>query len=180
VSPSGRLPVTFERHEEDNAAHDSYYPEGDAKHIVYKEGVFLGYRGYERSGKKPLFPFGYGLSYTTFAYRNLSVAPGASGGSFPVSFDVTNTGKREGADVAQVYIADKHAKVPRPAKELKGFVKVVLRPGETRRVTVTLDNRAFSYYDVAAKQWRAEPGDYEILVGRSAEQIEVRGKVTLP
>ena len=176
VNPSGRLPVTFERHEEDNPTHDSYYPEDDGKRVVYKEGIFVGYRGYERSGKMPLFPFGYGLSYTTFAYRNLSVA---SEGNFSVSFDVTNTGKREGAEVAQLYVGDKHAKLPRPAKELKGFVKVNLRPGETRRVTVTLDRRALSYYDVNSKQWRAEPGEFEVLVGRSAEQIELRGKLTL-
>ncbi len=176
VNPSGRLPVTFERHEEDNPTHDSYYPEDDGKRVVYKEGIFVGYRGYERSGKMPLFPFGYGLSYTTFAYRNLSVA---SEGNFRVSFDVTNTGKREGAEVAQLYVGDKHAKVLRPAKELKGFVKVNLRPGETRRVTVTLDRRALSYYDVNSKQWRAEPGEFEVLVGRSAEQIELKGKLTL-
>src|SRR3970282_655358 len=141
VNPSGRLPVTFERHEEDNPTHDSYYPEDDGKRVVYKEGIFVGYRGYERSGKMPLFPFGYGLSYTTVAYRNLSVA---SEGNFSVSFDVANIGKREGAEVAQLYVGDKHAKLPRPAKELKGFVKVNLRPGETRRVTVTLDRRAVS------------------------------------
>ncbi len=179
VNPSGRLPVTFERHEEDNPTHDSYYPEDGGNRIVYKEGIFIGYRGYEGSGKKPLFPFGYGLSYTTFAYRNLSVAPAVSEGNFSVSFDVTNTGKRAGADVAQVYVGDKHAKVPRPAKELKGFVKVNLRPGETRRVTVTLDGRALSYYDVNSKQWRADPGEFEVLVGPSAEQIELRGKLTL-
>jgi beta-glucosidase len=179
VNPSGRLPVTFEQHEEDNPTHDSYYPEDGGKHIVYKEGVFIGYRGYERSGKKPLFPFGYGLSYTTFAYRNLSIASASSEDKFQVSFDVTNTGKREGAEVAQVYVGDKHAKVPRPAKELKGFVKVNLRPGETRRVTVTLDSRALSYFDVNSKQWRAEPGEFEVLVGRSAEQIELKGKLTL-
>jgi beta-glucosidase len=179
VNPSGRLPVTFEQHEEDNPTHDSYYPEDGGKHIVYKEGVFIGYRGYERSGKKPLFPFGYGLSYATFAYRNLSIASASSEDKFQVSFDVTNTGKREGAEVAQVYVGDKHAKVPRPAKELKGFVKVNLRPGETRRVTVTLDSRALSYFDVNSKQWRAEPGEFEVLVGRSAEQIELKGKLTL-
>jgi len=179
VNPSGRLPVTFERRWEDNPVHDSYYPEAGTNRILYKEGLFVGYRGYDHSGKKPLFPFGYGLSYTAFAYRNLSVVPTAPEGNFSVSFDVTNTGKREGAEVAQVYVGDKHAKVPRPAKELKGFVKVNLRPGETRRVTVTLDRRALSYYDVSSKQWRAEPGKFEVFVGRSAEQIELEGKLTL-
>lgn len=179
VNPSGRLPVTFERNWEDNPGHASYYPGVGTNRVVYEEGVFVGYRGYERGGKKPLFPFGHGLSYTTFAYRNLSVTPAAPDGNFRVSFDVTNTGKREGAEVAQLYIGDNHAKVPRPVKELKAFLKVNLRPGETRRVTVTVDARALSYYDVNAKQWRAEAGEFALLVGRSVEQIELKGKLTL-
>jgi beta-glucosidase len=188
VNPSGRLPVTFARRWEDSPVHDSYYPAADTKRVEYREGIFVGYRGYEHSGTKPLFPFGYGLSYTTFKYSNLSVKPvigGASNGDssgprYEVSFEVQNTGRREGADVAQVYIGDTHAKVARPAKELKGFTKVNLRPGEKRRVSVLLDTRALSYYDADAKQWRAEPGDFDVLVGRSSEQIELRGKLTLP
>jgi len=186
VNPSGHLPITLERRWEDNPAHTSYYPVTvDTKRVEYKEGVFVGYRGYERNNTKPLFPFGHGMSYTTFQYSNLSVKPATSGAAssagplYEVSFEVQNTGSREGADVAQVYVGDTHAKVPRPAKELKGFAKVNLRPGETRRLVVPLDARAFSYYDVAAKQWRAEPGDFEVLVGRSSEQIELRGKLTL-
>ena len=182
VNPSGRLPVTFERRWEDNPVHDSYYPEAGTKRVVYKEGVFVGYRGYEHNGTKPLFPFGFGLSYTTFAYSNLSVKPlsnSESGPRYEVSFDVKNTGTREGADVAQVYVGDTQTKVPRPAKELKGFVKVNLRPGETRKVSVILDKRGLSYYDVDAKQWRAAPGDFKVFVGRSSEQIELRGKLTL-
>src|SRR2546423_3600152 len=101
VNPSGRLPVTFERRWEDNPAHESYYPAAGAKRVEYKEGVFVGYRGYEHAGTKPLFPFGYGLSYTTFQYGNLTVKPaagvGASGPRYEVSFDVKNTGRREGA-----------------------------------------------------------------------------------
>jgi beta-glucosidase len=178
VNPSGRLPVTLERRWEDNPVHASYYPEGDTKRVVYKEGVFVGYRGYEKAGVRPLFPFGHGLSYTTFSYGNLSVRP-AAGGLYEVSFDVKNTGGREGADVAQVYVTPAASKVARPAKELKGFAKVSLRPGETRRVSVTLDRRAFSYYDADAKNWRAEPGDYGVLVGRSSERIELKGKITL-
>jgi beta-glucosidase len=92
---------------------------------------------------------------------------------------VKNTGSNQGADVAQVYVGDTHAKVPRPIKELKGFTKVSLRAGETKRVTVPLDGRALSYYDANGKQWRADAGDFEVLVGRSAEQIELRGKITL-
>jgi beta-glucosidase len=183
VNPSGRLPITFERRWEDNPAHDSYYPADDTKQVVYKEGVFVGYRGYEKNNTKPLFPFGHGLSYTTFRYSNLTVRPAGGGASnaplYEVSFDVRNTGTREGADVAQVYVGDTHSKVARPAKELKGFSKVNLKPGETRRVTVTLDARAFAYYDADAKRWRTDPGDFDILVGRSSQQIELRGKVTL-
>jgi len=185
VNPSGRLPVTFERRWEDNPAHDSYYPDASTNRIAYKEGVFIGYRGYEHNGMKPLFPFGYGLSYTTFRYNNLNVTQAdTKSGSLSswtclVSFDVTNTGRRQGAEVAQVYVADTHSKTPRSAKELKGFVKVNLRAGETRRVTVTLDRRAFSYYDINLKQWRVEPDNFDILVGSSVEQILLKGRVAL-
>ncbi len=177
VNPSGRLPATFERRLEDNPA--NYYPQPGTKRVVYGEGVFVGYRGYERAGVRPLFPFGHGLSYTTFKYDNLSVKP-ARAGTFEVSFDVKNTGERVGGEVAQVYVTPASAPVPRPTKELKGFSKVFLRPGETKRVSVTLDARSFSFYDVNSKTWRAEPGDYGVLVGRSSEQIELRGKATLP
>ncbi|MDT5262972.1 MAG: beta-glucosidase, partial [Acidobacteriota bacterium] len=143
----------------------------------------VGYRGYEKNNTKPLFAFGHGLSYTTFKYSNLKVSPVAGsateGSRYEVSFDVKNTGTREGADVAQVYVGDSHAKVPRPPKELKGFSKVSLRPGESRRVTITLDRRALSYYDVGAKAWRAEPGDFDVMVGRSSAEIELRGKLKL-
>jgi beta-glucosidase len=184
VNPSGRLPVTFERRWEDNPAHDSYYPEPGTKRVVYKEGVFSGYRGFDQAGTAPLFPFGYGLSYTTFAYRNLSVRKAAakeptSSWQVEVQFDVTNTGKREGADVPQVYVGSQGSPVPRPAKELKGFAKVNLRPGETKRVTVLLDPRAFSFYDVKARQWRADPGQYQVFVGRSEAAIELQGTFTL-
>src|SRR5437899_2291770 len=185
VNPSGRLPVTFERRWEDNPTHDSYYPGASTNRITYKEGVFIGYRGYEHNGMKPLFPFGYGLSYTTFRYNNLNVTQAITKSGSPsswtclVSFDVTNTGRREGAEVAQVYVTDTHSKTPRPAKELKGFVKLNLHAGEKKRVTVTLDRRAFSYYDTNLKQWRAESGDFDILVGSSVEQILLKGKVAL-
>jgi beta-glucosidase len=96
-----------------------------------------------------------------------------------VSFDVTNTGQRAGTDVAQVYVGDAHAKVPRPPKELKGFARVELRPGETKTLTVSLAARAFTYYDEGARQWRADPGEFEVLVGRSSAQIELRGTVVL-
>jgi beta-glucosidase len=180
VNPSGHLPATFERKAEDNPTFANYYPEGDSKRVEYKEGIFVGYRGYEKNGTKPLFPFGYGLSYTTFKFSNLKVFPsGAPGVHYMVLFDVTNTGKREGATVAQVYVADTHASVPRPPKELKGFERVSLKPGETRTVSVTLDGRSFAYYDVAAKKWNIAPGEFGILVGDSSEEIPLRGSVTI-
>ncbi len=187
VNPSGRLPATFERRWEDNPVHDNYYPAAGTTRVIYKEGVFVGYRGYEHNNTKPLFPFGYGLSYTSFQYANVAIKPadasaksdGISAPLFQVSFDVTNTGSRAGADVAQVYVAEAHPKVPRPAKELKGFARIELKPGETKTSTVTLDGRAFSYYDADAKQWRADPGEFQILVGRSSQDIQLRGSLTL-
>ena len=139
-SPSGKLPATFERRWEDSAVYRSYYPTapsgqatGDKK-VIYSEGVFVGYRHFDQSGRKPLFPFGYGLSYTKFKLGALAVTPDALEGDAPitVAFDVTNAGHREGAEVVQVYVGDKHAPVPRPPKELKGFVKVSLAPGRNQ------------------------------------------------
>jgi beta-glucosidase len=178
-SPSGKLPLTMERRWEDNPAHDTYYPKGGDKKVVYSEGVFIGYRGYEKSGVKPLFPFGYGLSYTTFAYKNLTVSPASGDQQAVVHFDLTNTGSRAGAEVAEVYVGDRHSSVPRPLKELKGFAKVSLSPGETKQVTVNLDRRAFSYYDVKKHDWVVEPGDFDVYVGRSSAQIELTGKVAV-
>jgi len=178
-SPSGKLPATFERRWEDNPAHDTYYPKGGDRKVAYTEGVFIGYRGYEKSGVKPLFPFGYGLSYTTFAYGNLSVSPPSASGDVEVRFEVSNTGNRAGAEIAQVYVGDRHASIPRPAKELKGFAKVSLSPGETKQVTVSLDRRAFAYYDVKKHDWTVDPGDFDLYVGRSSAQIELTGKVAI-
>jgi beta-glucosidase len=180
VNPSGRLPITFERRWEDNPVHDTYYPQAGTNRVIYKEGVFVGYRGYEKNNTKPLFPFGYGLSYTTFKYANLAAKPTGDKGVFQVSFDVTNTGTTEGADIAEVYVADPHSKIPRPAKELKGFARITLKPGETKTATVKLDNRSFAYYDAESKQWRADPEEYEVLVARSSQDVQLRGKVTLP
>ncbi len=185
VSPSGRLPVTFERRWEDNPVHDSYYPEPGTRQVVYKEGVFVGYRGYERSGVRPLFSFGYGLSYSTFRYANLAIrrvnsSPGRpSAPQYEVSWDVTNTGSREAADVSQVYVGEDHPVVPRPARELKGFARVDLRPGQTLRVKVTLNWRAFSYYDAAAHGWRVDSGAYTVSVGSSVDQIVLKSSLPI-
>jgi beta-glucosidase len=183
VNPSGHLPATFERRWEDNPSSASYYPAAGTNRVEYSEGVFVGYRGFEKSRTRPLFPFGYGLSYTTFGYGNLAIAPvaGTSGSDarWTVSFDVTNTGVRAGNAVAQVYVGDTEASVPRPAKELKGFAKVMLKPRETRRVTVPLDVRSLAFYDVAGKQWRAEAGDFKVLVGSSSADTKLSGTLHL-
>ena len=165
-NPSGKLPATFERQWEDSAVYNSYYPDAD-KDVRYSEGVFLGYRHFDKSNVKPLFPFGYGLSYTTFKYGALAVTPDTVQGDAPVtvSFDLTNTGLREGEETAEVYVGEPNATVPRPIKELKGFAKVDLKPGETKTVSVTLNRRAFSYYDVKTSQWTANPGMFEIKGG---------------
>lgn len=180
-SPSGKLPATFERRWEDNPTFHSYYPQKADKHVEYTEGIFVGYRGYEKAGIKPLFPFGFGLSYTAFSYSDLRIAPaaGKSGTAVAVSFKIKNTGSREGAEVAEVYVGDSHAPVPRPPKELKGFAKVSLRPGESKSVTVLLDRRAFSYFDVTSHDWNAAPGDFAILVGSSSMDIRLQGKYSL-
>jgi beta-glucosidase len=179
-SPSGKLPVTFERRWEDNAAHDFYYPKPGDRKTPYTEGIFTGYRHFDKDGLKPQFPFGYGLSYTSFAYKNLTVSPAKVSGdqNVTVSFDLVNTGKRAGAEVAEIYVGEEKVHVPRPPKELKGFSKVLLGPGEIKRVSVELNRRAFSYYDVGNHGWAADAGDFNILVGSSSAQIELTGKVT--
>ena len=183
VNPSGHLPATFERRWEDNPSSANYYPASGTDRVEYSEGVFVGYRGFEKSGTRPLFPFGYGLSYTTFGYGNLAISSVAgiagSDARWNISFDITNTGERAGAAVAQVYVADPNASVPRPAKELKGFTKVMLKPHEMRRVTVPLDVRALSFYDVPGKQWRAEAGDFKVLVGSSSADTKLVGTLHL-
>jgi beta-glucosidase len=180
-SPSGKLPASFERRWEDNPTLNSYYPKGGQKRVTYSEGIFLGYRHYDRSVVKPLFPFGFGLSYTTFEYGGLRISPAVGNASalVTVTFTVKNIGSREGAEIAELYVGDSHAAVPRPVKELKGFAKVQLKPGETKRVALSLDQRAFAYYDISKSDWKAEPGDFAILVGSSSAKIELQGSFTL-
>jgi beta-glucosidase len=178
---SGHLPITIEKAWADNPGHDAYYPAKGSTTVDYSNGIFVGYRGFERNKVTPLFPFGFGLSYTTFQFRNVAVAPkgGAAGPAHTVSFDVANTGALAGAAVAQVYVAPVDPKVARPPKELKGFVKVPLAPGGVQRVSVDLDARAFSYWDAASHQWTADPGDYEILVGSSSADTPLKTTITL-
>lgn len=180
-SPSGKLPASFERRWEDNPTFKSYYPQKGEKHVEYTEGIFVGYRHYDRSDVKPLFPFGYGLSYTRFEFSDLKIAPEPAGAKelLRVSFKIKNAGPREGAEVAELYVGDSDASVPRPVKELKGFAKVSLQPGETKQVTLSLDRRAFSYFDVTKHDWRAEPGDFAILIGSSSADIRLQGNFKL-
>jgi beta-glucosidase len=174
------LPATFERRWEDNPVHDSYYPDPGTNRVRYKEGVFIGYRGYERGGRDPQFPFGHGLSYTTFGYGDFELKPSSSAAAlYDVSFTVKNTGERTGAAVPQLYVAAAKSSVPRPPKELKGFAKVLLQPGESQKVLLPLDMRSFAYYDAASRRWRAEAGDYQILVAESTQQIVLKGSVRL-
>jgi beta-glucosidase len=178
-NPSGRLPISMERRWEDNPVHDSYHPKAQGTKVEYTEGIFVGYRHFDKSTTKPLFPFGYGLSYTSFEYKNLAISAPTSDQHVDVTFSVTNTGSRVGTDVAEVFVGDRHAPVPRPIKELKGFSKVNLAPGETKTVTVKLDPRAFSYYDLGKHAWTITPGDFDLFVARSAADIRLTGKVTL-
>jgi beta-glucosidase len=179
VNPSGHLPMTFERNPEDNPTFHNYYPEPGTKKVVYKEGIFVGYRGYEKSHVQPLFPFGFGLSYTTFKFSNLAVTPASDRGAATVTFDVTNTGSRDGAEVAQVYVTEDHPKVERPEHELKGFERVDLHPGETRHVSIDLDQRAFSYFDPQANAWTIGSDAFTISVGDSVASLPLKAALHL-
>lgn len=173
VNPSGRLPVTFPKKLEDNPSHGNY-PGGEGE-VVFEEGLFVGYRHYDRHDIEPLFPFGHGLSYTVFTYDNLDLETSTEG--VQVSVDVTNAGACEGSDVVQVYVADPESRLPRPPQELKGFQKVKLAAGERRTVTIQLNERAFQYYDPDAGEWVLESGEFDVLVGRSSRDIVLRGTV---
>lgn len=184
LSPSGKLPISMEKNPEDNPTYNSYHDNntfyfqdrGINRRVEYSEGVFVGYRGYELSGKKPLFPFGYGLSYTDFVYSNLKVSK--SGEKALVSFDVKNIGKMAGSEIAQIYVHDVESSVPRPYKELKGYEKVFLKAGETKRVIVELDKEAFSYYDMDKHDFVLESGDFDILVGTSSVDLPLKGNIS--
>ena len=183
-SPSGRLPISIESKTEDNPCASSYYvgqpmtKRGfSTRYVTYSEGVFVGYRGYDRSGVRPLYPFGHGLTYTDFDYSDLSVRPSADG--FDVTFTLTNTGDYDASEVAQVYVGEVSPCVPRPVKELKGFSKVALRAGESEQVSICLDHSAFAYYDVDIHDWKVNPGEFIISVGASAGDIRLNDTITL-
>jgi beta-glucosidase len=176
VNPSGKLPISWEKSLQDDPAYKNYYEKSGSTDVRYSEGIFLGYRYFETSKIKPLFPFGFGLSYTSFRFSNLSVTPASTSPSGPihVSFDVTNTGSRAGAEVAQIYVGDPSATVPRPKMELKGFSRVQLAPGKTQHITATLDRRSLAYWDVQSHGWKVDPGKFVVYVGDSSENVPLQ------
>ncbi|MBI5567396.1 MAG: glycoside hydrolase family 3 C-terminal domain-containing protein, partial [Chloroflexi bacterium] len=179
VNPSGKLAETFPQRLTDTPAYLNYPGENGV--VRYGEGLFIGYRYYDAREVPVRFPFGYGLSYTTFAYSH----PKVSATTFKdvdgvsVSIDVTNTGSVAGKETVQVYVHDRQSRLVRPPKELKGFAKVELQPGETKTVTIELGFRAFAYYDPAYHQWVTEDGEFNILIGASAADIRATLAVTL-
>lgn len=169
VNPSGKLAETWVNAYADTPAKDNFA--GPGRMVQYREGLYVGYRYYQTAGVPVAFPFGYGLSYTSFAYSNLQAA------SNSVTLTVTNTGKRAGAEIVQLYVAKPGAEVLRPAQELKGFAKVQLQPGESKTVTIPLDDKAFRYWNTKTDSWEVEGGSYELRVGASSADIRLTAVV---
>lgn len=181
VNPSGKLPVTFAKRQEDFPCFQygqEGYP-GVDRQVYYKEGIYVGYRYFDTKKVQPQFPFGYGMSYTTFKYGkpSLSSSTISDGATVTVSVPVTNIGKREGKEVVQLYLADEQCSVDRPAKELKGFTKLTLAPGETKTATMQISTDDLRYYSEADHAWKAEEGRFKVIIGASSS--DVRGIVTL-
>ena len=181
VSPSGKLPVSFPKRLEDEPAFGNF--PGVGGKVTYKEGILVGYRWYDTRKIEPLFPFGHGLSYTTFAYRDLAVTAWDANLGVRVRLKVKNTGARRGAEVVQLYVHAASSTVVRPEQELRAFTKVDLAPGEEREVTLTLPLRAFDYFEAKRPEryaWRTDPGTYEIRAASSSRDIRLRTTVTVP
>lgn len=178
-NPSGKLPQTFPVRVQDNPAYLNF--PGENGKIYYGEWIFIGYRYYDKKQVAPLFPFGFGLSYTTFDYSSLRLSAQqiSPDDTLQVSVDVTNTGQRAGKEVVQLYIRDVEAHLQRPEKELKAFAKVQLEPGEHKTVTLSIDRNALAYYDDLVRQWVAEAGEFEVLVGASSQDIRSRATFSL-
>lgn len=169
VNPSGKLAETYPIKLEDTPCFNNF--PGTEVSVEYKEAIYVGYRYYDKNNIKVLYPFGYGLSYTTFEYSNLNVKNNI------VSFKIKNTGKVKGKEIAQVYVSQCNPTIFKPLKELKGFAKVELEPDEEKEVNITLDDSTFQYYNVQNKKWEIESGEYKILVGKSCESIELECKI---
>ena len=183
-SPSGRLPFTIEAAAEDNPTYTNYYVEKpltkrghSTLNVTYGEGVFVGYRGYEKNGVCPAYAFGHGLTYTTFEYSDLKAVKAGDG--YDVTFTVTNTGDFDAAEVAQVYVGEQNPVVVRPAKELKGYDKVFVKAGESAEVKVHLPESAFAYYDVDIHGWNVTPGMFNIMVGAASDDIRLQTEVKM-
>ena len=179
INPSGKLPDTFPQRLEDNPAFTNY--PGENGRVEYGEGIFVGYRHYDMYGIDPLFPFGHGLSYTKFDYRNLVIEPREArpGDKIHVKIDIRNSGRRPGKEVVQLYIRDVESSLSRPPKELKAFQKISLAPGETKTVNFTLDEECLSFYDPAIGKWVVESGEYELQIGSSSRDIRSHAFLTL-
>ncbi len=176
VNPSGKLPFTFPVNLEDNSAHSLGEFPGKDLQVNYNEGIYVGYRWFEHKNIKPLFSFGHGLSYTSFEYDKLNVNKKSISltDSLIVTVNVKNTGKREGSEVVQLYISDLKSSLPRPAKELKGFEKITLQPGETETVSFTINKSSLSFFDPEKHDWITESGDFEALIGSSSSDIRCK------
>jgi beta-glucosidase len=179
VNPSGKLTISFPKRLSDSPAHASKrtYPGNDK--VFYDEGIFVGYRHFDSKNIDPLFPFGYGLSYTTFTYKNLTIDKKKISGDdvLIVSVDIINSGKRVGAEVVQLYIQDIESSAKRPLKELKGFKKVKLNPGEKTNVVFELEKSDLSFYDDVSGKWKVEEGLFNILIGSSSRDIRLQCKI---
>ena len=183
-SPSGRLPLTIEARVEDNPTYTNYYVENpltkrghSTLNVTYGEGVFVGYRGYEKNGVQPAYSFGHGLTYTTFEYSDIAVKPSQNG--YDVTFTLSNTGQYDAAEVAQVYVGEVNPTVLRPSKELKAYKKVFLKAGESQQVNVHLPKSAFAFYDVDSHDWKVNLGEFNIMVGASSSDIRLMTKTNL-
>ncbi|MEO6407064.1 MAG: glycoside hydrolase family 3 C-terminal domain-containing protein [Ferruginibacter sp.] len=177
INPSGKLPMTFPKHLEDHPSHKlGQYP-GDSVNVHYLDDIYVGYRYYDTYKVEPQFAFGHGLSYSSFEYSNPKLT--ANGAGATVSFTIKNTGKYAGAEVAQVYVKESKSLLPRPEKELKGFEKVFLQPGESKTISVSLDENAFQYYNDIESKWVKEGGEYQVLVGSSSRLIRFTQKINL-
>jgi len=180
TNPSGKLPFSWEQRWEDCAAFGNYPISKEQKgDNSYKEGVLLGYRWFDTKGVKPLFPFGYGLSYTTFAYGDLKITPNENNDGLTVSATIKNTGNREGEEVAQVYIEPPQNKTLRPVRELKGFAKIRLQPGESKTLNIEIPHESLAYWNPKTKAWMVTPGKYLVEVGGSSRWLPLHAKFKL-
>jgi beta-glucosidase len=182
INPSGKLPCTFPRQLTDSPAHAMGAFPGQHGVEHYDEGLLVGYRWFDAKSIQPLFPFGFGLSYTRFDYSNLRLVDqhGLHGNEVLVECDIANTGSRSGSEVVQVYVSQSHPSLPRPPKELKGFARISLKAGEKGVVSIPLDFSSFAFYDPARAAWVAEKDDYAIEVASSSRDVRLTGKWTLP